>query len=430
MDRPNIIYLHSHDTGRYIQPYGVAVPTPNLQRLADEGLLFRQCHCAGPTCSPSRASLLTGQSCHSSGMTGLAHLGFSLSDDRRHVVHTLRQAGYRSTLIGVQHVSRAPDEIGYDEVLPVAGKHVAEVAPAAEAFLRRDHDQPFFASIGFFETHRVFTETSAEDARYVRPPAPTPDTPETRADMAGFIESARRLDDGIGRVLAALDSSGLAENTLVIATTDHGVAFPYAKCNLTDHGTGVMLIMRGPGGFTGGKVLDGLVSQIDVFPTLCDWLGIDPPEWPEGRSMMPLVDGSAGEINEEIFSEVNYHVAYEPMRSVRTRRWKYIRRFHDYPGPVLCNCDASPSKEAWLAAGWRDRPQPAEQLFDLALDPNEADNRIADPSCVAAADQLRGRLEAWMRRTSDPLLSGSVPPPEGALVLHAGAEDPSELRRS
>ena len=430
MDRPNILYIHSHDTGRYIQPYGHAVPTPNLQRLAEEGVLFRQCHCAGPTCSPSRASLLTGQSSHSSGMIGLAHLGFGLSDTRRHVVHTLRQAGHRSTLIGVQHVSRDPAEIGYDEIVPVDGKHAAEVAPAAEAFLRRDHDRPFFASIGFSETHRVFPEATAEGARYVRPPAPTPDTPETRTDMAGFIESARRLDDGIGRVLAALDAAGLADNTLAIATTDHGVAFPCAKCNLTDHGTGVMLIMRGPGGFSGRRVLDGLVSQIDVFPTLCDWLGIDPPEWLEGRSMMPLVTGSADEINEEVFSEVNYHVAYEPMRSVRTRRWKYIHRFHDHPGPVLCNCDASPSKEAWLEAGWRDRPQSAEQLFDLTFDPNETDNRIADPSCAAVAGQLRGRLEAWMRRTNDPLLSGPIPPPDGARVLSAEGVDPSELKRT
>ena len=101
MARPNILYIHSHDTGRYIQPYGHAVPTPHMQRLAQEGVLFRQNYCAGPTCSPSRAALLTGQSPHSSGMIGLAHRGFSLHDYRQHIVHTLRAAGYRSTLIGV-----------------------------------------------------------------------------------------------------------------------------------------------------------------------------------------------------------------------------------------------------------------------------------------------------------------------------------------
>ena len=91
--RPNILYIHSHDTGRYVQPYGHAIPTPHIQRLAEEGVLFRKAFCAAPTCSPSRASLLTGQCPHSNGMLGLAHRGFSMTDYKRHVAHTLRAAG-------------------------------------------------------------------------------------------------------------------------------------------------------------------------------------------------------------------------------------------------------------------------------------------------------------------------------------------------
>src|ERR1051325_7822008 len=97
--RPNIIYIHSHDTGRYLQPYGHAVPAPNFQRLTDGGVLFRQAFNAAPTCSPSRASLLTGQCPHSNGMLGLAHRGFSLTDYKRHISHTLRAAGYHTELI-------------------------------------------------------------------------------------------------------------------------------------------------------------------------------------------------------------------------------------------------------------------------------------------------------------------------------------------
>src|SRR5712692_8336643 len=97
-NRPNIIYIHSHDTGRYLQPYGHAVPAPNLQRLAGQGVLFRQAFSAAPTCSPSRASLLTGQYAHSNGMLGLAHRGFSLNDYHQHIVHTVRRAGYSSAL--------------------------------------------------------------------------------------------------------------------------------------------------------------------------------------------------------------------------------------------------------------------------------------------------------------------------------------------
>src|SRR3954465_15718041 len=115
-DRPNILYLHSHDTGRYIQPYGHQVPTPNIQRLADQGMLFREAFCAAPTCSGSRACLLTGQWGHNNGMTGLAHRGWQLNDYNQHIVHTLRGAGYWSGLIGEQHLSVDPEILGYDRV--------------------------------------------------------------------------------------------------------------------------------------------------------------------------------------------------------------------------------------------------------------------------------------------------------------------------
>jgi len=120
--RPNILYIHSHDSGRYIQPYGFDVPTPNLQRLASEGILFRQAFDAAPTCSPSRAALLTGQCPHNNGMLGLAHRGFSLYDYNQQIIHWLRPHQYRSTLIGVQHIAKDPHTIGYDEVVETGGR--------------------------------------------------------------------------------------------------------------------------------------------------------------------------------------------------------------------------------------------------------------------------------------------------------------------
>ncbi|MEA2347743.1 MAG: N-sulfoglucosamine sulfohydrolase, partial [Thermoleophilaceae bacterium] len=172
--RPNIIYLHSHDTGRYVQPYGYPVVMPNTQRLADQGVLFRQAFCAVPTCSGSRACLLTGQYGHSNGMQGLAHRGWSLNDYTHHMVHTLRKAGYHSTLIGEQHISKEPDVIGYDRVVKVDTTRVHDVAPTAIELLRearRDHE-PFFFSIGFFETHREFFDPgSVRDALYSQPPS-------------------------------------------------------------------------------------------------------------------------------------------------------------------------------------------------------------------------------------------------------------------
>ena len=429
--RPNVLYIHSHDTGRYIQPYGYAVPTPHMQRLAEQGVLFRQAFCAGPTCSPSRAALLTGQCAHSAGMIGLAHRNFRLADMKRHLAHTLHDAGYHCTLAGQQHVAlntqRGRDGLGYDEVLDVTDTHVAATAPAAAAWLAAGPREPFFLSVGFAETHRRFHPPGPqEDPRYCRPPAPLPDTPQTREDMAAFIASARVYDEGVGTVLAALDAAGLADNTLVINTTDHGIAFPGMKCTLTDHGIGVMLIMRAPGGFVGGQVSDAMVSHVDVFPTLCEVLRIDPPAWLQGRSMMPLIRGDADQINDEVFAEVTYHAAYQPMRAVRTRRWKYIRHFDGRSRPVLPNCDDSPSKKVWLAHGWRERPVATEELYDLIFDPNEAHNLATDPD-AAALTEMRGRLDEWMKRTDDPLLAGQpVPAPSGAAYNDPDGLSPGE----
>jgi arylsulfatase A-like enzyme len=414
--QPNILYIHSHDTGRYVQPYGFQVPTPNIQMLADQGVLFRQAFCAAPTCSGSRASLLTGLYCHNNGMFGLAHRGWKLNDYDQHWVHTLRRAGYRSVLIGEQHISIDPRVIGYDEVVPIDQNNAQFVAPLTIKTLRESPPEPWFMSVGFFETHREFSApTSVRDTLYSLPPANLPDTVATRRDMAEFKASARSLDQGVGAVLHALHDFGLVENTVVICTTDHGVAFPNAKATLFDGGIGVMMIVRGPG-FTAGKVVDAPVSHLDVFPTLCDLSGAEHPEWLQGSSLMPLVRGEVDSLHEAIFAETTYHAAYQPHRAIRTDRWKYIRRLDEYPHPVLANCDDSDSKELLVAAGWGEQEVPEEQLYDLVLDPQEGNNLAGDPSKAEVLSELRGRLVAWMRETEDPLLDGPVLPPEGAIV--------------
>lgn len=420
-NKPNILYIHSHDTGRYIQPYGHAIATPVLQQLAEEGVLFRQNFCVNPTCSPSRAALLTGSYPHENGMTGLAHRGFALNDYSRHMLHTLRKAGYVSALAGTQHIAgrqgeRQPWEvIGYDRHLSPDGGCGRD---GAVAFLEDPPEEPFFLAVGFGQTHRGFPSLAdaPDDPRYCLPPAPLPDTPQTREDMARYKASARILDRKIGDVLAPLERSGLADTTLVICTTDHGIAFPRMKCNLHDSGIGTLLIMRGPCGFDGGKVVDAMTSHLDIFPTVCEIAGVEPPEWLRGRSLLPLVRGDADDLHEELFFEVNYHAAYEPMRAMRTKRWKYIRRFDDRDIPVLVNCDDGESKSVWLEQGWQSRPVAKESLFDLTFDPNEMNNVVAEPACRQVLEAMRGRLERWMQETHDPLLVGVVPAPAGATI--------------
>ena len=409
---PNVLYLHSHDTGRQVQPMGAAVDTPRIQGLAEEGVLFRRAFCAASTCSASRACLLTGRYAHSNGMLGLAHRGWSLHDYEWHVVHTLRTAGYHSVMIGEQHISKEPDVIGYDQVVKIATTRATDVAPVTIDVLR-DIERPFFLSVGFFETHREFFRPAAGEDRYVAPPPNLPDTPEIRRDVAAYNASARSLDAGVGAVLDEIDALGLRDDTLVICTTDHGMAFPGAKTTLTDRGIGVFLILRGPGGFTGGGVSDALVSHVDLYPTICDVVGVPKPGFLQGTSLLPLMDGAPA-VRGEVFAEGTYHAAYEPQRAIRTERWKYIRRFDDRPTPVLANTDDSPGKDLWLRHGWAEHELAREQLYDLVFDPQEQHNLIARPDHASVVADLRNRLEAWMRETDDPLLDGPVPPPPGA----------------
>jgi N-sulfoglucosamine sulfohydrolase len=431
---PNVLYLHSHDTGRYVEPYGHPVPTPNLQRLADQGVLFRQAFATAATCSGSRAALVTGQYPHRNGMMGLAHRGWALRDHGHHILHTLGRARYHSELIGEQHVSEDPGVLGYDRVHDIATNHVATAAPLAVDILSGGLPEPFFLSVGFFETHRAFFEPStARDSLYCLPPANLPDTPAIRRDMAAFKASARSLDDGVGAVLGALDGAGLSERTLVICTTDHGLPFPGAKATLFDRGLGVMLIIRGPGGFHGGRVEDALVSQLYLYPTLCDLAGLDRPGFLDGQSLLPLVRGDVDRVRDALFGEITYHAAYEPQRAIRTERFKYIRRFERRETPVLANCDDGPAKDELIALGWHEWAIDREALFDLAFDPNEMRNLAGDGRWESVREDLSSRLERWMRETADPLLRGRVPLPPGAWAngpdQRSAADPPTERAR-
>lgn len=428
MKRTNILYIHSHDTGRYIQPYGHAIGTPHLQKLAEEGVLFRQNFCVNPTCSPSRAALLTGCYPHENGMLGLAHRGFSLNDYQQHIIHTLHREGYLSVLAGQQHIATRTDKkadwqvIGYD-------RHLEEPQyERAAEFLTSAPQEPFFLSVGFTETHREFPAPgdAPDNPGYCLPPTPLSDTPQTRQDIARFKASARILDHKMGIVFAALNHSSLADNTLVICTTDHGIAFPRMKCNLHDSGIGVMLIIRGPGGFTGGKIIDSMTSHLDIFPTICDLLQIKRSPWLRGKSLLPLVRENVKELHEELFFEVNYHAAYEPTRAARTTRWKYIKRYDGRIRPVLPNCDDGESKSLWIDHGWRETVLPEESLFDLIFDPHEMNNLAKDIGHQPILADMRARMNRWMKETNDPLLHGKLSPPTGAMVNDPDGISPRE----
>lgn len=434
----NILYIHTHDSGRYIEPYGYNIPAPNLMSLAKQSTLFRHCYCAAPTCSPSRSALLTGTLPHVNGMLGLAHRGFQLNDYNMHLSHYLKSTGYETVLCGVQHEAPDASMLGYEKILKpkpnASGKSDSDWdilnAHAVADYLKEsagksdksDKNKNFFLSFGMFSTHRVFAydrvDTLGIKQEYIMPPHIMYDTKVNREDMAGYHASAKTADECVGIVMDALAASGVEDNTIVIFTTDHGISFPRMKCSLYDTGIGVALIIKYPGNPAKGTANDFLISQIDVFPTLCDLCGIKKPDWLMGKSFYSIFNGDINDINSEIYAEVTYHAAYEPMRCIRTERYKLIRRFDYHNGMVPANTDDGNSKQFLMSAGIMSRPIAREMLFDLYLDPLERENMVNDNAYSAVYNDLSARLDNCMERTNDPLtaVNHRVPAPNGAKV--------------
>ncbi|RJS86695.1 sulfatase [Candidatus Bathyarchaeota archaeon] len=413
--KPNILVIITHDTGRHLGCYGRKVETPNLNRLADEGVIFTNLFCTAPQCSPSRASLLTGRYPHNHGLIGLAHRGFHLNIEEPLLPSLLADAGYSTYLFGFQHESSNPHSLGYQKVFKAKSNSCLHVTPLVLDFLAEKPKKPFFMMVGFSETHRPFPEYDGpvddiEGFPYL------PDIEDVRRDIASLNILVRRVDEKVGEILRAVEDAGLRDDTLVVFTTDHGVAFPGAKATLYDPGVEISMLMRGPGGFEGGKRIDALLSNLDFAPTILDLCGIPIPTKMQGKSMLPLIRGEVDKLHEWIFVEQTYHAAYDPLRGVRTERFKYIRSFEKRPFWFPPNVDGGLSKEVARRLGYFNRPRPSEMLFDLHADPIERKNLVDDPNYTETLERMRTILKNWMRRTADPLLKGYVPPPPGAVV--------------
>ena len=413
---PHVLLITCHDLGRHLGCYGVdSVQTPNLDALATEGVRFARAYCTSPGCSPSRAALATGRYPHSNGVLGLAHHPFDwgLAPGERHVAALLRERGYETHLFGLQHVTVGPPEqLGFDRAY---GRGTGrDVAGQVEAFLDGIAPaRPLYLEVNLEEPHRPFDQggVAPDTARGVRVPPYLPDTPATREDVAGLQGAIREADAAVGRILAALERSGLANATLVTFTTDHGLALPRAKCTLYDPGIETALLLRWPGlGRGAGGVVDGMVSNVDFLPTLLEALGVPPPENLQGRSYLPLLRaGGAG--REAIYAEKTYHSYYDPMRAIRTARHKLIRNFEtafavEVPGDVQQGGAFRSDVARYVAT-----THPEVELYDLEADPLEERNLAGQPAAAALEHELDARLWAWMAETSDPLLAGPVSSP-------------------
>lgn len=428
MPKPLNVFIYvTHDSGRHFGCYGEGrALTPRIDRMAGEGVLFSNHFATAAGCSPSRGAIFTGRYPHNNGLMGLANRGwgFRIHPSEKHMARLFNESGYRTTLFSIQHeIDRKtwPDfarEMGYEQHLGQR-EEAATLPPLVIQELKKwaEHSdgRPFFAAMGTEETHRPFPRRNypfpVDDPDRCWVPPYLPDTPDVRRDFAAFHSLFGGVDNLVGNIMDTLDETGLSENTLFVLTTDHGIPYPRAKCTLYDSGIETALIIRGPGAFRGGKIIDELVSNVDVLPTILEAAGIPVPKNIQGRSVLPLLEGRSYKPRREIFAEKTFHGYYDPKRCIRTKRFKYIRNWKlDQQMEMGDACKLI--NEGKDLRDLFPKEHPPEELYDLAKDPYELENVVGRPEYQSTRSDLRSRLMDFLKATDDPILEGRVPHPD------------------
>jgi len=429
---PNILLITTHDLGTHLGCYGwdPALPTPHLDRLAAEGVRFENHFCTAPYCSPSRGSIITGKYPHVNGLMGLVNLGWDIPDTNNFLPAVLKRAGYETNLIGMQHVAKDPSRLGYDHI-PYVRAGCKDVAPMVVKHLEhvaKEPQSPFFIEAGFFEVHRPYGGLEQIPVRE-EDLCPLPflsDTPGLRMDMAMFYENIRRMDQAVGEILAALERLELADNTIVIFTTDHGIAFPRAKATLYDPGIRTTLLMRWPEGTQGGCTTSALVSNVDLFATLVEIAHGSVPDDCNGQSFLRLLQGETAEARTAVFAEKNT-IPVDIKRCVRTETYKYIRNYSQGPKLDLKHRMETSSTRRDMGDNHLSQRPPVE-LYDLADDPWEQVNLAGLEAYNAVEEDLDARLQRVLEKTQDPVLQGSIPRPQGEAENLDRIRDPEAMR--
>ena len=417
MKRPNILMITCHDLGRHLGCYGVeSVQSGNLDRLASRGVRFANFYASSSVCSPARGSLHTGRYPQSNGLLGLTHSPWwwKLNDTERHTAEILKDIGYETHLIGFNHVGDAK-RLGYEHIPPTECQ-APQIVKAARDLIRvaAEQERPFFAKVGFPEVHRVFTHGS-DTAKGVFVPPWLQDTQDMRDDLAAFQATIKYFDERVGEILDALESSDVAENTLVIMTSDHGIPYPGAKWSVRKAGIEVPLILYRPGSvFSGGKVIQEVMSNVDVLPTILDYLDAEIPGNMQGYSFMPVLHGeTSSPPRTEAFAQYTPEMKRDNVsRCVITDRYHLIRYFSagrlvEYPVDVHPQTFAFHQQRCKTKWGAR----PFVQMFDLERDPYELNDIGSEPENAAVVTELTGHLLAWMEDVNDPLLEGPLRTP-------------------
>jgi arylsulfatase A-like enzyme len=416
---PNILVLVADDQGEGdLSCYGHPVlRTPNIDRLAREGARFERAFLTISSCSPSRASILTGRYPH---RTGAPDLHQPLPADQRTVARELRGAGYHAMAVGKWHLGAA-ERKQWDQIVECAG---GELEPQALRLLtERPKDRPFFFWVASTDPHRPYGETPGvaphDPAKVVVPPY-LPDHPLIRKDLALYYDRISRFDHQVGAILDELSREGLLDSTFIVYLSDNGMPFPRAKTTLYDSGIRTPFLVRYPPLVKAGTVSSGLLSMVDLAPTMLDLAGVAPTTM-DGRSFLPRLGRPEQAGRDAIYAEANWHDFAQFTRAVRTDRHLLVHNFYwDKP---LWNSVDSIQSDTWTgmmevkAAGKLTpaqaaifvEPRSEEELYDLEKDPQSLKNVAGEPAFAATLAQLRQRLAAWMKETDDAVPAQRVP---------------------
>jgi arylsulfatase A-like enzyme len=411
---PNILWIIADDVGPLeIGCYGhPTIRTPNLDRMAREGLLFSNAFVTTSSCSPSRSCLFTGKYPHS---TGAENLHEPLPVEQTIVPELLKARGYWTANVAKCHLG-GPAQQKFD-------KMYGKIDAWSDFFDERPKDKPFFLAVGFHDAHRPF-ERGCINTPYthdeITVPPYLPDTPEVREDLAGFYDEITRMDETIGAILERCEDEGLLENTFVMFLGDNGPPFPRAKTTLYDSGIATPLLFYWPKRIHSGGRYGGVVSSVDIAPATLEAAGLPVPADMQGISLWKQVADPHEFGRPYIFAEKNWHDLDDHSRAVRDKRFKYIRNaFHEKPLYPAADVAGSPSfqkmrelrdagelsPEAMLHFRYRRAP---EELYDLDHDAMEFHNVAGDPAYRPVLDRMRAALDRWIEETDDV-------PPEDAL---------------
>src|SRR5688572_20228760 len=421
--RPNILLCIADDASWH--HFGAngdqVVRTPNFDRVAREGVNFRNAFCSSPSCTPSRGALLTGQ--HFWRLEDGGNLWSRWPNKFAVYPDLLAKAGYQ---IGLKGKGWGPGDIKF------GGRQHNPAGPAVKdfaTFLKSvPEGKPFCFWFGSTDPHRMYargtvvsSELKIED---VQVPPYLPDTPAVRSDMLDYYFEIERFDREIGEMLKLLEDRGALDNTLVVITSDNGWPFPRGKATCYDAGTRMPLAVRWPARVKGGRTVDDFVSHTDLAPTFLEAAGLTPPPEMTGKSLLPLLaSGKSGQVEAErdkMFFGRERHASVRagnvgyPVRAIRTADFLYLRNYEperwpagDPPlyGDVDQHLDiaGSPSKQALVehhgSAAAKRRfdlafgKRPAEELYDLRADPWQMTNVAGEAPFAAAKEKLRAELD-------------------------------------